>query len=100
MLRARERAPTPCLSAIFSLDSHLSPLRSLGVRQKPTLFKIQNECEKEKKYEPKRVEVEENEVKAKNKTICSHLSNLHAFLILICPKFYKLFQKQYFGNFI
>jgi hypothetical protein len=33
VLRARERALTLCFSAVFSLDSHLSPLRSLGVRQ-------------------------------------------------------------------
>jgi hypothetical protein len=32
VLRAKERAPTPCSSVVFSLDSHLSPLRSLGVR--------------------------------------------------------------------
>jgi hypothetical protein len=56
------------------------------------LFKIQNECEKEKKYKHKKVEVE-NEVQAKDKTICSHLSLLHAFLSLICPKSYKLFQQ-------
>jgi len=31
VLRARERAPTPYFSAVFSLDSHLSPLKSLGV---------------------------------------------------------------------
>jgi hypothetical protein len=64
------------------------------------LFEFQNEREKEKKYKHKRVEVEENEVKAKDKTNCSHMSNLHAFLILIFPKSYKLFQKQYFGSFI
>jgi hypothetical protein len=28
VLQARERAPTPCSSVIFSLDSHLNPLRS------------------------------------------------------------------------
>jgi hypothetical protein len=33
VLRAKERASTPCSSAVFSLDSHLSPLRSLGMRQ-------------------------------------------------------------------
>jgi len=32
VLQARERAPTSCSSAIFNLNSHLSPLRSLGVR--------------------------------------------------------------------
>ncbi len=31
VLRAREHAPTPCSSTVFSLDSHLSPLRSFGV---------------------------------------------------------------------
>jgi hypothetical protein len=35
VLRAKERALTPCFFAIFSLDSHLNPLRSLGVRQSP-----------------------------------------------------------------
>jgi hypothetical protein len=33
MLRAKERALTPCFSIILSLDSHLSPLKSLGVHQ-------------------------------------------------------------------
>ncbi len=33
MLRAKEHALTPCFSVVFSLDSHLSPLRSLGVRR-------------------------------------------------------------------
>jgi len=32
VLRARECASTPCFSAVFTLDSHLSPLKSLGVR--------------------------------------------------------------------
>jgi hypothetical protein len=32
MLRARECALTPCFSVVFTLDSHLNPLRSLGVR--------------------------------------------------------------------
>jgi hypothetical protein len=31
VLQARERALTPYFSAVFILDSHLSPLRSLGV---------------------------------------------------------------------
>jgi hypothetical protein len=31
VLRVRERASTPYYSAIFNLDSHLSPLRSLRV---------------------------------------------------------------------
>jgi len=31
VLRARERAPTPCSSVVFNLDSHLNPLRSMGV---------------------------------------------------------------------
>jgi len=36
VLRPRERALIPCSSAVFRLDSHLSPSRSLGVRQVPT----------------------------------------------------------------
>ncbi len=31
VLRARERALTPCSFIVFNLDSHLRPLRSLGV---------------------------------------------------------------------
>jgi len=50
VLRAKERAPIPYFSTVFSLDLHLSPLRSLGVRQysklipklfQRTLFKTQ-----------------------------------------------------------
>jgi hypothetical protein len=33
MLRAKELAPTPCSSVVFSLDSHLNPLRSLGTHR-------------------------------------------------------------------
>jgi hypothetical protein len=33
VLRARERAPIPCFSVIFSLEPYLNPLRSLRVRQ-------------------------------------------------------------------
>jgi len=33
MLRAKEHALTPCFSVVFSLDSHLSPLRKFGVHQ-------------------------------------------------------------------
>jgi len=33
VLQAREHAPTPCSSVVFSLDLHLNPLKSLGVRQ-------------------------------------------------------------------
>ncbi len=33
VLRAKERTPTPYSSIVFTLDSHLSLLRSLGVRQ-------------------------------------------------------------------
>ncbi len=32
VLQARECAPILCFSTIFSLDSHLNPLKSLGVR--------------------------------------------------------------------
>jgi hypothetical protein len=32
VLRAKERAPTPCSSIIFSLDAHLSLQRRLGAR--------------------------------------------------------------------
>jgi len=38
VLRARERALTPCFSAVFNLDSHLSPLRSLGARHDERIF--------------------------------------------------------------
>jgi hypothetical protein len=49
LLQARERAPTPCFSVVFNLDSHLSPLRSLGVHHsssKKHLFKkwLHNVC--------------------------------------------------------
>jgi hypothetical protein len=33
MMLAKERALTLCFLVVFSLDSHLSPLRSLSVRQ-------------------------------------------------------------------
>ncbi len=33
ILRAKEHTPTPHSSVVFTLDSHLSLLRSLGVRQ-------------------------------------------------------------------
>jgi len=33
VLRGREHASTPCSSIVFSLDSHLGPLRNLGARQ-------------------------------------------------------------------
>jgi len=33
VLQARECASTPSFSIVFSLDSHLSPLRSLGARE-------------------------------------------------------------------
>jgi hypothetical protein len=33
VLRTKECAPTPCFYVVFSLDSHLSPLRSFVVRQ-------------------------------------------------------------------
>jgi hypothetical protein len=39
VLRARERALTPCSSVVFNLDSHLNPLKSLGVRQMPHQMK-------------------------------------------------------------
>jgi len=32
VLRARERASIRCFSTVFNLDSHLSPLKNLGVR--------------------------------------------------------------------
>jgi len=35
VLRAKECAPIPCSSAVFSLNSHLSPLKSLGMRHLP-----------------------------------------------------------------
>jgi hypothetical protein len=34
VLQARERATTPRFSDVFSLDSHLSPLKSLGACQR------------------------------------------------------------------
>ncbi len=44
MLRARKRASTPYFSTVFSLDSHLSPLKSLGVHRddplKPKIMKL------------------------------------------------------------
>jgi hypothetical protein len=39
VLQAREYATTPRFSNVFSLDSHLSPLRSLGVCQRK-FFKL------------------------------------------------------------
>jgi hypothetical protein len=33
VLQAKERALTPCSSVVFTSNSHLSLLRSLGVRQ-------------------------------------------------------------------
>jgi hypothetical protein len=30
MLRAKEHAPTPCSSAIFTLDSHFESIKELG----------------------------------------------------------------------
>jgi hypothetical protein len=39
VLRARECALTLCFSAVFSLDSHVSPLKSLGVCQMPHQMK-------------------------------------------------------------
>jgi hypothetical protein len=43
MLQARERASTPCSSVAFNLDSHLSPLRSLGTRKKKSM--VENDFE-------------------------------------------------------
>jgi hypothetical protein len=41
VLQTRERASTPCFSDVFSLDSHLNPLRSLGfVKYKQLHVKI------------------------------------------------------------
>ncbi len=37
VLRVKKRAPTFCSFVVFSLDSHLNPLRSLGVRHHPCL---------------------------------------------------------------
>jgi hypothetical protein len=45
MLRARERAPIPCFSVVFNLDSNLDPLRSLGVRQNPNIDFVPQHCE-------------------------------------------------------
>ncbi len=41
-----KHAPTPCSSTVFILDSHLSPLKSLGVRQQMigTCILIQSMC--------------------------------------------------------
>jgi hypothetical protein len=38
MLRAKERAPIPYFFVVFSLDSHLSPLKSLGVHRECTFI--------------------------------------------------------------
>ncbi len=39
VLRVRERAPTPNSSVVFTLDSHLSLSKSLGLRQSMNRFK-------------------------------------------------------------
>jgi hypothetical protein len=40
MLQAKERAPTPCSSAVFTSNSHLSLLRSLGAPNSQTHTQI------------------------------------------------------------
>ncbi len=42
VLRAKERAPTPYSSIVFTLDSHLNLPRSLGVCQHPWLSAFRN----------------------------------------------------------
>jgi hypothetical protein len=55
--------------------------------RKCTLVEIQKECEREKSFKFKRLELEEDKVRVEDKPFfLSQIMDLNAFNILICPK--------------
>jgi hypothetical protein len=61
--------------------------------RKCTLVEIQKECEREKSFKFKRLELEEDKVRVEDKPFfLSQIMDLNAFNILICPKIFLLSQ--------